>query len=143
MRVTQRPQLDTSDEEVTHPASTSKPRQGRQEPALDPARFAPAIRAVWARPTVSKMPGNNAYTFLRVCAICNKFDPTNTCEGGVQCNMADNIEFTPLGRADMRASRDVTGSGVGKDIFCFRCGVRGHFARDCPQQTTAERESVD
>jgi hypothetical protein len=44
MRITQRPQLDTSDEEVTRPASTSKPLQARQETALDPARFATAIR---------------------------------------------------------------------------------------------------
>ena len=141
MRVTQRPQLDTSDEEVTRPAPTSKSLQTKREPALDPHRFATAVRAVWARPRLSRIAGNNAYTFRRVCAICNRFDPENTCEGSVLCQLANNAENTPLGRADMRLSRDVTGTGVGTNIYCFRCGVRGHFARDCPQQTTAEREA--
>ena len=78
---------------------------------------------------------------MRVCAIGNRFDARNTCEGGILCKLANNTEFTPLGRVDMFASRDVTGSGVGNNIFCFRCGVKGHFARDCPLQTTAEREA--
>jgi hypothetical protein len=141
MRVVQRPQPDTSDEEVTRPAVTGKPKQTRQETALDPARFAAPICAVWARPQVSKMPGNDTYKFVRVCAVCNKFDAGNTCEGGLECRMANNAEFTPLGRKDMRASRDVTGSGVGREVFCFRCGAKGHFARECILQTAEEREA--
>jgi hypothetical protein len=141
MRVVQRPQPDTSDEEITRPAAIGKPTQAKQEAALSPARFAAAIRAVWARPQLSKLAGNDNYKFVRVCAVCNKFDPTNVCEGGIECKMADNAEFTPLGRKDMRASRDVTGSGVGKDIFCFRCGIRGHFARECHMQTAEEKQA--
>jgi hypothetical protein len=141
MRITQRPQVDSSDEEVTLPASNREPVQDRQEIALDPARFATAIRAVWARPKLSKQKGNDNYTFMRVCELCNRFDPGNNCEGGAQCKLANNKEFTPLGRVDMRASRDITGSGVGGDYFCFRCGTKGHFERDCPQQTTAEKHA--
>ena len=141
MRVTQRPQGDTSDEEVTRPVPTSKSLRTKQDPALDEQRFATAVRAVWARPSISKVAGNNAYTYRRVCAICNRFDPGNTCEGSILCQLANNAVSTPLGRVDMRLSRDVTGTGVGTNIYCFRCGVKGHFARDCPQQTTAEREA--
>ncbi len=61
MRITQQPQLDSSDEEVTLPASNKKPVQAKQEAVVDPARFAIAIRAVWARPSLSKQPGNNTF----------------------------------------------------------------------------------
>jgi len=140
MHIIRRSQVDSSDEEVTLPTPSNKPGQSKQETALDPLRFATAIRAVWARPSLSKKQGSSAYKFLRVCAVCNKFDTANSCEGGVNCKLA-NSEYTPLGRVDMRASRDITGSGVGSDYFCFRCGTRGHFARDCPQQTAAERDA--
>ena len=121
--------------------SKGKSPRTKQDPALDEQRFATAVRTVWARPSISKVVGNNAYTYKRVCAICNRFDPGNNCEGRILCQLANNAVSTPLGRADMRLSRDVTGTGVGTNIFCFRCGVKGHFARDCPQQTTAEREA--
>jgi hypothetical protein len=42
---------------------------------------------------------------------------------------------------DMRLSKDVTGSGIGSELFCFKCGARGHFAHDCRDQTKLEKET--
>jgi hypothetical protein len=58
----------------------------------------------------------------------------------MHCNMADCKDL-PLGRLDMRLSNDATGSGIGKDYFCFRCGIKGHFARGRPEQTEVERQA--
>jgi hypothetical protein len=139
MHITQRPRGDSSDEESTLLVHSKQSVQAKTDTALDPGRFATAVRAVWARPSLHKHQGHINYQFLRVCAVCNKFDPSKICEGGPTCKPANNSVHTALGREDMRASRDVTGSGVGADYFCFRCGTKGHFARDCSQQTQAEK----
>ncbi len=41
----------------------------------------------------------------------------------------------------MRLSKDATGSGVGRNGFCFTCGIHGHFERDCPQMTKQKKDA--
>ncbi len=39
----------------------------------------------------------------------------------------------------MRLANEVKGSWHGRNHLCFRCNVQGHFARDCPKLTQAQR----
>ncbi len=53
--------------------------------------------------------------------------------------MANNKLFSGLAHLDMHLSNDATGSGNGKDWFCFKCGGQGHFARDCPDLSKKDK----
>jgi hypothetical protein len=97
------------------------------------------VRAIFGRPQLSKFATNNSYRWTRVCNICDKPDPQGNCEGSPTCLMPNNKVYSNLGRQDMRESSDAVGTGVGKDWGCFKCKEKGHFARDCPTMSAAER----
>jgi hypothetical protein len=99
------------------------------------------VRPIFGRPQLSKIDTNDTWKYIKICTICDKPDPDGSCEGGLNCLMANNKQFSGIPRLDMRLSNDVKGSGVGKDWFCFTCGLHGHFARDCPQMTKRERDA--
>ena len=61
--------------------------------------------------------------------MCGKPDAAGNCEGSPHC----------LERRDMRGSQDAVGTGVGKDWGCFKCKEKGHFARDCPTMSAADK----
>jgi hypothetical protein len=133
-RPARRPRSDSSSADDSLAAPPAKR-------ATLPPSAAVHVRPIFGRPQLSKIDTNDTWKYIKICTICDKPDPDGSCEGGLNCLMANNKQFSGIPRLDMRLSNDVKGSGVGKDWFCFTCGLHGHFARDCPQMTKRERDA--
>ena len=131
---------DEPSERLTPIQKTYKPRGVRKarEIVSQPEDGA-HVRAIYGRPVLSKFATNNSYRWTRVCNVCGKPDAAGNCEGSPQCLMPNNTTYSQLERRDMRGSQDAVGTGVGKDWGCFKCKEKGHFARDCPTMSAAEK----
>ena len=133
-RPAQRPRSDSSSADDSLAAPPSKQ-------ATRPPSTPVHVRPIFGRPQLSKIDTNDTWKYIKVCTICDRLDPEGACEGGLHCLMANNKQLSGTPRLDMRLSNDATGSGIGKDWFCFTCGLQGHFARDCPKMTKRERDA--
>jgi hypothetical protein len=129
----------SSDEEPQARLTPAKTRPVRPKEHVAQTADAAHVRAIYGRPVLSRVASNNNYRWTRVCNVCGKADMAGNCEGSPHCLMPNNNTYSKLERRDMRDSMDAVGTGVGKDWGCFKCKEKGHFARDCPTMSAAEK----